>query len=137
METMELLFFDGFILLHSNFKRLKTPYIIIKCVGVEDGEKLELYTNGKISGNYTVIGGKITIPITRGNAYRLASPKYPYGVRFNTTDPRDNTDDILVFHTINADSADVKHLYRMIEHLCSIIKKQQQQIKSLTGYQTE
>ncbi len=137
METMELLFFDGFILLHSNFKRLKTPYIIIKCVGVEDGEKLELYTNGKISGNYTVIGGKITIPITRGNTYRLASPKYPYGVRFNTTDPRDNTDDILVFHTINADSADMKHLYRMTEHLCSIIKKQQQQIKSLTGYQTE
>jgi hypothetical protein len=137
METMELFFFDGFILLHSNFKRLKTPYIIIKCVGVEDGEKLELYTNGKISGNYTVIGGKITIPITRGNVYRLASPKYPYGVRFNTTDPRDNTDDILVFHTINADSADMKNLYRMVEHLCSIIKKQQQQIKSLTGYQTE
>lgn len=137
METMELVFFDGFILLHSNFKRLKTNYIIAKCIGVEDGEKLELYTNGKISGNYTVSGGKITIPITRGNAYRLASPKYPYGVRFNTTDPRDNTDDILLFHTINADSADMKNLYRIIEHLCSVVYNQQIQINSLTGYQTE
>lgn len=137
METMELLFFDGFILLHSNFKRLKTPYIIIKCVGIEEGERLELYTNGKISGTHTVTDGRITIPIARGNAYRLASPKYPYGVRFNTTDPRDNTDDILVFHTLNADCTDMKHIYRIIEHLCSTIHNQQIQINSLTGYQTE
>ena len=137
METMELLFFDRFILLRSNYKRLKTPYIICKCIGVEDGEKLELYTNGKISESYTVMGGKITIPISRGNAYRLASNNYPYGVRFNTTDPRDNTDDILVFHTLNSDSADMKNLYRIIEHLCSVVEKQQIQINSLAGYQTE
>ena len=137
METMELFFFDGFILLRSNFKRLKTPYIIIKCVGVEEGEKLELYTNGKISGNYTVADGKITIPIERGNVYRLASPKYPYGVRFNTTDPRDNTEDILLFQTVTADSAELKNLFRIIERLCTTIKEQQTQISSLMGYQTE
>ena len=137
METMELFFYDQFILLRNHFKRLKTPYIIVKCVGVEDGEKIELYTNGKISNTYTVIDGKITIPISRGNIYRLASPKYPYGVRFNTTDPRDNTDDILVFQTINADSAEIKNIYRIIEHLCSVIQNQQTQINSLTGYQTE
>ena len=137
METMELLFFDGFILLHSNFKRLKTPYVIIKCLGLEDGEKLELYTNGKFSGNYTVKLGKILIPIKIGNTYRLASPKYPYGVRFNTTDPRDNTDDILLFHTLNADVAEMKNLYRIIEHLCSTVQEQRNQINSLTGYQTE
>ena len=137
METMELLFYDGFILLRSHLKRLKTSYIIVKCVGVEDGEKIDLYTNGKLSGTYTVLNGKVTIPIERGHFYRLASCKYPCGVRFNTTDPRDNTEDILVFQTINADSADMKNLYKIISHLCSIVRNQEKQIQSLMGYQTE
>lgn len=137
METMELLFFDRFILLKSNFKRLKTNYIIIKCIGAKDGEELELYINGKNGGKHKIVDGKVTIPVARGNTYRLSSPQYPYGVRFNTTDPRDNTNDILLFHTVNTDSAELKNIYRIIEHLCSIIQAQQIQITSLTGYQTE
>ena len=137
METMELFFFDRFILLRSNYKRLKTNYIVAKCIGAKEGEKLELYTNGKNSGNLIVKNGKITIPISIGNTYRIASPNYPYGVRFNTTDPRDNTNDILVFHTLNADSAEMKNLYRITEYLCSVIEKQQNQLNSLMGYQTE
>jgi hypothetical protein len=84
-----------------------------------------------------IVDGKVTIPVARGNTYRLSSPQYPYGVRFNTTDPRDNTNDILLFHTVNTDSAELKNIYRIIEHLCSIIQAQQIQITSLTGYQTE
>ena len=137
METMQLLFFDRFILLKSNFKRLKTPYIIVKCIGAEEGETVELHTNGKNSGSYIVRDGKITIPIQKGNTYRLASPERPYGVRFNTTDAHDNTDDILVFHQTNTDSAELKNIYRIIEHLCSIVDEQRQQINSLKGYQTE
>ena len=137
METMELLFYDGFILMRNNFKRLKTSFIIAKCVGIDDGEKVELYTNGKVSGNYTVVNGRITIPVERGNTYRLASPKFPYGVRFNTTDPRDNTEDMLLFHSVGTDGTEIKNIYRLIEHLCTTIKNQQEKIESLMGYQTE
>lgn len=137
MKTMELLFYDRFILMKSLFKRIKTPYIIIACYGAEDGEKLELYINGKISESYTIVDGKITIPVEQGNTYRLSSNKFPYGVKFNTTDARDNTNDILLFHTTPTDGAEIKNIYRIIENLCSKVKEQEKQIAALSGYQTE
>ena len=134
---MEILSYDRFLLVKNLRKRIRLPFLNIKCLGIEDGEKLELYTNGKLSGNFIVQNGGITVPICKGNNYRLASPNHPYGVRFNTTDAHDGTDDILLFQTISTDSAELKNLYRIIETLCSTVKEQAKQIQNLSGYRTE
>lgn len=134
---MEILFYDRFLLIKNLRKRLRSPFLDIKCIGVDDGERLEIYTNGKLSGNFIVRDGGITVPVSKGNTYRLASPNYPYGVKFNTTDAHDDTDDILLFQTISTDSAELKNLYRIIETLCSTVQEQAQQIKNLSGYRTE
>lgn len=135
--TMEILFYNKFLLLRSLRKRSRFPFVNIDCIGAKDGEKLEVYVNGKPNGNIVVTNGKVTIPIAKGNTYRLASPDHPYGVRFNTTDAHDGTDDILLFHTVTTDSAEIKNLYRIIEHLCSTIQEQDEKIQNLSGYRTE
>ena len=100
---MEILAYGQFLLVKNLRKRIRLPFLNIKCIGIEDGERLEIYTNGKLSGNFIVQNGGITVPICKGNNYRLASPNHPYGVRFNTTDAHDGTDDILLFQTISTE----------------------------------
>lgn len=137
VKHVELLFYEKFILVKEMRTRLQSPFVNIKCDGVADNEVVELYVNGKKAKSYHIINGFLSLPVEKNKQYRIASQKFPYGFRFNTTDPRDNTDDILLFHTVNTDSAELKNIYRIIEHLCSIIQEQQIQITSLTGYQTE
>ena len=134
---MEILFYGKFILLKNLRKRIRSPLLSVKCIGAKDGEQLELYINGKMSGVYTVRDGAIAIRVSKNNNYRIASPNAPYGVKFNTTDAPDNENDILVFQSFHEATAEFKNLYRIIEHLCSVIEKQQNQINSLMGYQTE
>jgi hypothetical protein len=131
---MELLFYEQFILLKSMRKRIKTPFLSVSCIGVEDGEKVELYTNGKSSSVFTVQDGGFVIPVHPNTNYRIASPAFPYGVKFTTTE---DTDGMLVFQSFQAESAEFKNLYRIIERLCSKVKEQEQEIKNLSGYRTE
>ncbi len=135
--TIELLFFEQFILLKSMQMRAKSKLATIRCVGVEDGEALELYINGKKSKTYIVRNGEIVIPIEKNKQYRIASQKHPYGFKFSTTPANDDTEDTLLFQSFHAEAAEMKNIYRILEVLCSKITEQEKQIAELSGYQTE
>lgn len=134
---IESAFYGEFILLKSVTKRQTSNFLAVKCNGAKDGERLELYINGNISGVYVVSNGVITIPILPNTKYRLASPKYPYGMKFNTVAANDGTGDILVFHSVQENAAEIKNLYRIIEYLCENVEEQKKQIEALSGYRTE
>ena len=134
---IEVAFYNKFILMQNVLKRQKSNFLVVKCNGADNGERIELYVNGVIGGVYAVADGFITIPIVPNTNYRIASPKYPYGVKFNTVAANDGTDDIFVFHSVQENAAEIKNLYRIIEHLCQTVEEQKKQIEALSGYRTE
>ena len=136
-NTIDLLFYDKFILLKDMRTRLKTSLVKINCIGVKDGEQLNLYVNGKNASTLIVADGSITICIEQNKQYRLASQSYPYGVKFTTIPANDDTEDTLIFPHYNADPGEIKNIYRALENLCSKIQEHEEKIAELSGYQTE
>lgn len=136
-NTIDLLFYDKFILLDDMRTRLKTTTVIINCIGAEDGESLDLYINGKRATTLTIADGIVALSIEKNKQYRLASQNHPFGFKFNTIPANDDTEDILIFPHYHTDTGEVKNVYRLLENLCSKIIEHEEKIADLYGYQTE
>ena len=136
-NTIDLLFYNKFILLTEMRARVQSKFVRVNCIGANDGEVLDVYTNGKKTSSLIVRDGFVILPIEKDTNYRIASNNFPYGFKFNTLDAHDDTGDTFLFQTLKNESGELKNIYRLLEVLCQKAKQHEEKIAELSGYQTE